>query len=57
MTEKVYECPHCGMMGLKLFDYGSDKVWECVECGAELWYCESVNEMQQRCSEIKNIEF
>lgn len=28
-------------------------VWECVRCGAELWYCESVEEMKQRCREVK----
>ena len=51
--EGLYECPHCNRKGLKLYDYGRDKVWECVRCGAELWYCESVEEMQQRCREIK----
>ena len=48
----LYECPHCNRKGLKLMDYGNDKVWECVRCGAELWYCESVEEMKQRCNEI-----
>lgn len=50
----LYECPHCNRKGLKLIFYGEDEVWECVRCGAELWYCESVEEMKQRCNEIKN---
>ncbi len=54
--EGLYECPHCNRKGLKLMDYGNDKVWECVRCGAELWYCESVEEMKQRCNEIKNVD-
>ena len=49
----LYRCPHCEKNGLKLFDYGRDKVWECLRCGAELWYCESVEEMLERCKEIK----
>lgn len=53
MTEKRFECPHCRKQGLILLDYGNDKVWECIKCGAELWYCEAVEEMQQRCKEIK----
>lgn len=51
--EGTYSCPHCNRTGLKLLDYGSDKVWECMRCGAELWYCETVEEMQKRCEEIK----
>ena len=51
--EGTYPCPHCNRTGLKLLDYGSDKVWECLRCGAELWYCETVEEMQRRCREIK----
>lgn len=51
---RKYECPHCRKYELKLFDYGNDKVWECLNCGAELWFCESVEEMLQRCKEIKN---
>ena len=54
MTEKRFECPYCGQKALKLLDYGEDKVWECLQCGAELWYCETVNEMLQRCREIKD---
>lgn len=53
MSENLYECPYCNCKGLKLFDYGNDKVWECVKCGAELWYCESVEKMKQRCKELK----
>ena len=51
--EGLYECPHCNRKGLKLMDYGKDKVWECLRCGAELWYCETVEEMKKRCREIK----
>ena len=52
--EGTYPCPHCNRTGLKLLDYGSDKVWECMRCGAELWSCETIEEMQKRCEEIKN---
>ena len=51
--EGTYPCPYCNRTGLKLLDYGSNKVWECLRCGAELWYCETVEEMQRRCREIK----
>lgn len=51
--EGTYPCPHCNRTGLKLLDYGSDKVWECLRCGAELWYCKTVEEMKKRCREIK----
>lgn len=55
--EGTYPCPHCNRNGLKPLNYGSDDnpeiVWECMRCGAELWYCETVEEMQQRCKEIK----
>lgn len=51
--EGTYPCPHCNRTGLKLLDYGSNKVWECMRCGAELWYCETVEEMKKRCREIK----
>lgn len=56
--EGTYLCPHCNRKGLKPINYGNDEnpeiVWECLRCGAELWYCETVEEMQQRCEEIKN---
>ena len=52
--EGTYPCPYCNRTGLKLMDYGSDKVWECMRCGAELWNCETIEEMQKRCEEIKN---
>jgi len=55
--ERTYPCPHCNLNGLKPLNYGSDDnpeiVWECMRCGAELWNCETVKEMQQRCREIK----
>ena len=51
--EGTYPCPHCNHDGLKLMDYGKDKVWECLRCGAELWFCESVDKMLKRCEEIK----
>ena len=51
--EGTYFCPHCNRKGLKLLDYGSNKVWECLRCGAELWYCESKEKMLERCNEIK----
>lgn len=51
--EGTYLCPYCNRTGLKLLDYGSDKVWECMRCGAELWYCETIEEMKQRCREIR----
>ena len=55
--EGTYLCPHCNRKGLKLLNYGSDEnpemVWECLRCGAELWYCETVEEMQERCREIR----
>lgn len=55
--EGTYPCPHCNRNGLKPLNYGSDDnheiVWECMRCGAELWNCETVKEMQQRCREIK----
>ena len=57
--EGTYLCPHCDRNGLKQINYGSDEnpdiVWECLRCGAELWYCETVEEMQQRCKEIKDM--
>ena len=54
MTEKqLYECPHCRKYGLNPTNYGKDIVWECIKCGAELWYCESKEEMLERCTEIK----
>lgn len=52
-NEGLYECPYCNQIGLKLIDYGTNKVWECIRCGAELWYCESIEEMKQRCNELK----
>ena len=55
--EGTYPCPYCGRNGLKSLNYGSDEnpeiVWECLRCGAELWYCERVEDMLQRCKEIK----
>ena len=53
----LYECPYCNLKGLKLLDYGTDNVWECLRCGAELLFCESVSEMQQRCREIRERKF
>lgn len=58
--EGTYPCPHCNRTGLKPLNYGSDDnpeiVWECMRCGAELWYCETIEEMQQRCKQIMIIQ-
>ena len=54
--EGTYLCPHCNRKGLKLLDYGSDKVWECLRCGAELWFCETKEEMLQRCRRIREMK-
>lgn len=55
--EGTYPCPHCNRNGLKPLNYRSEDnpkiVWECMRCGAELWYCETVEEMKKRCREIK----
>lgn len=59
--EGTYPCPHCNRTGLKPLNYGSESnpeiVWECMRCGAELWNCETVEEMQRRCREIKERRF
>ena len=52
--EGLYQCPYCNLKGLKLMDYGNDKVWECLRCGGELWFCETLTEMKKRCEEIQD---
>lgn len=54
--EGTYLCPYCNHTGLKALNYGSEEnleiVWECMRCGGELWYCETVDEMKQRVKEM-----
>ena len=47
------ECPYCLEYGLTLFDYGDDDVYECVKCGAEIWYWQKKG-ILATCEEIKN---
>lgn len=51
------ECPYCLKMKLRLVNYGNDDdeewVYECDDCGAEIWYWQKLG-IERTCQEIKD---